>query len=126
MDPMDEPAFDDWVNHVYSFMHFLNLLWLPVLCPEIQATFSSKAVNEDDTTKDPAAASLLSYDSFPWSEKSCEADEHLHHICNWFATLQWPADFTENVYTTFLRYTLHLGNATGYPRVFRGYLVISL
>ena len=64
-DPMDDPDFDDWVNQVYGFMHFLNPLRRPVLHPNLCTTFASKAVDDDGALKDPAVTTLPSYDSFP-------------------------------------------------------------
>ena len=53
-DPADDPDFNNWVNLVYSFMHFLNLLWQPVLHPNLCATFMSDAVDDDGNLRYPA------------------------------------------------------------------------
>ena len=104
---MDDLDFNDWVDQVYGFIHFLNPLQQPVSSPDLYATFMSEAINDDSILKDPTATILLSYDSFPLSEKSCEVDECLTHVYNWFATLCQPASLTEKVYTAFIQDALH-------------------
>ena len=65
LDPVDNPDFNDWVNQVYKFMHFLNPLQWPVSHPNLCTTFTSDAVDDDGTLRDPAATTPLTYDSFP-------------------------------------------------------------
>ena len=84
---MDDLDFNDWVDQVYGFMHFLNLLRQPVSHPNLCTTYMSEAGNDDGTLRDPATTTLLSYDSFPRSDKSCEVDERLTCVCDWFTTL---------------------------------------
>ena len=106
-DPVDDLDFDDWVDQVYGFMHFLNPLRQSVLQPDLCATFASDAVDDDGALRDPAADTLLSYDSFPQFDKSREADECLARIRDWFTTLRQPANLTEKAYATFICYASH-------------------
>ena len=64
-DPADDLDFDDWVDQVYRFMHFLNLLQQPILHPNLCATFTSDAIDDDGALRDLTMTTPLSYDSFP-------------------------------------------------------------
>ena len=65
LDPADDPDFDDWVDQVYRFMHFLNPLQRPISHPNLCATFVSDAINDNGALNNPTATTPLSYDSFP-------------------------------------------------------------
>ena len=64
-DSADNPEFDDWVDQVYRFMHFLNPLGLTVAHPEICATYVSETLSEYSTNHDPTDSVPLSYTAAP-------------------------------------------------------------
>ena len=47
----------------------------------------------------------LTYDLFPQFDRSCQADDHLCRICEWFGTTECPLGLTNTAYTAFLHYT---------------------
>ena len=57
---MEDLDFDNWVDQVYWFMHFLNLLKPMVPWLEPSPTYTSKGITTIPTDNTP-----LSYDLFP-------------------------------------------------------------
>ena len=47
------------------------------------------------------------YEHVPHSEKLRKADDHLHHIHEWFTSIRRPDDISNKVYIAFLRYCAH-------------------
>ena len=102
----DNPEFDDWVDQVYGFMHFLNPLGPTVAHPEICTTYVSETLSECSTNHDPTDSVPLSYTTVPRSAKSQKMDERLRALCNWFITMQRPDYITDAAYTALIRYSM--------------------
>ena len=64
-DSVDNPEFDDWVDQVYGFMHFLNPLSLTIAHPKICATYVSETLSKCSTNHDPTNSIPLSYTTVP-------------------------------------------------------------
>ena len=64
-DSVNNPEFNDWVNQVYGFMHFLNPLSLTVAYPKICVTYVSETLSDCSTNRDPTVNVLLSYAMVP-------------------------------------------------------------
>ena len=45
--------FDDWVNKVYGFMHFLNPTCLQIASSDKNAIFASEAIDNPNVTNNP-------------------------------------------------------------------------
>ena len=73
--------FNDWVNKVYGFMHFLNPTCLQIASSNKNVTFASETINNPNVTNNPISTNPFTYDYVPHSEKSRKADGCLDHIC---------------------------------------------
>ena len=104
---VNNPEFDDWVDQVYGFMHFLNPLSLTVAYPKICVTYVSETLSDCSTNCDPTINILLSYAVVPQLAKAWKTDEHLCTLHDWFITMQCPNNITDAVYTALLRYSTH-------------------
>ena len=101
------PEFDDWVDKVYGFMHFLNPTHLQIASSDKNTTFASEAIDNPNITNDSVSTDPFTYECVPCSEKWRKADDRLHHIRKWFMSLRRPDDISDNVYAAFLRYCAH-------------------
>ena len=101
------PEFDDWVDRVYGFMHFLNPTRLQITFSDKNATFAAEAIDEPNITNDSVSTDPFTYKRVPCSEKSHKADDHLHRVCEWFESQRRPDDISDKVYAAFLRYCTH-------------------
>ena len=104
-DSMDNPEFNDWVDQVYRFMHFLNPLSPTIAYPEICVTCISETLSDCSTNCDPTINIPMSYAMVPWLEKAQKMDERLCTLHNWFVTMQCPNNITDTEYTALLRYS---------------------
>ena len=64
------PEFDDWVNKVYGFMHFLNPTCLQIAPSNKNTTFASDAIDDPNVANNPVSTNPFTYDHVPRSEKS--------------------------------------------------------
>ena len=101
------PEFNDWVDKVYGFMHFLNPTCLQIASSDKNATFTSEAIDNPNITNDSVSTDPFMYDHIPHSEKLCKANDRLDHVCEWFTSLRRPDDISNKVYAAFLRYCTH-------------------
>ena len=107
-----EDDFEDWIDQVNGFMHFINpspshamlshgtVTAPPVSCYVISA---SNVAEEPMDREDPP----IPYSIIPRSELAIAADEKLFAVKSWHATLEWPAGLTkltDSEYKSFLRY----------------------
>ena len=119
IDSTDNLEFDDWVDQVYGFMHFLNPLSLTIAYPEICVTYVSETFSNGSIDHDPTVNILLSYAAVPRLAKSQKMDDCLHTLLNWFNTMQRPDNITDAVYTALLRYStcFFVKDAQGHHKV---------
>ena len=101
------PEFNDWVDKVYGFMHFLNPTRLQIASSDKNVTFASEAIDEPNITNDSVSTDPFTYERILRSEKSRKANNHLHCIREWFASQKRPDDIPDKVYAAFLRYCTH-------------------
>ena len=101
------PEFDDWVDKVYGFMHFLNPTRLQIASSNKNTTFASEAIDDLNITNDSVSTDPFMYEHVLHSDKLCKADDCLHRIHEWFASIRRPDDISDKVYAAFLRYCAH-------------------
>ena len=101
------PEFNDWVDKVYGFMHFLNPTCLQIASSDKNATFASEAIDDPNVTNSPVLTDPFTYDCVPCSEKLHKANNWLDCVCEWFMSLRRPNDISNKVYTAFLLYCTH-------------------
>ena len=101
------PEFDDWVDKVYGFMHFLNPTHLQIASSNKNTTFTSEAIDDPKITNDSVSTDPFTYERVPHSDKSRKADDCLHRVREWLMSLRRPDDISDKVYAAFLRYCAH-------------------
>ena len=109
-----EDDFEDWVDQVNGFMHFINVSPLhedlpsntvstpPVACYIINATRG--ASQEED---EPEAIPAMQYSEIPCLDSAKAADLRLVVVKIWHKTLTWPDDLQElsdSEYKSFMHY----------------------
>jgi hypothetical protein len=117
-DDEEEPEddFEDWIDQVNGFMHFINapstrtlpsrgiVATPPVSCYVITTPQdASEAPTEHAAQDEPS----MTYADVPRSEKAKAADAKLDIVKTWHQTLEWPADMAElssTEYKSFMRY----------------------
>jgi hypothetical protein len=101
-----EDDFEDWIDNVNGFMHFLNphpthtntLTTTPPITIFINDTIRDDSPEPQEEDATPA------YDLVPRSEKATQADDRLSKVRNWLETLKRPAKMKDGEYKTFMRY----------------------
>ena len=116
--PEPDDDFEDWVDQVNGFMHFINappsrnrlrgdvVSTPPVSCYILESS--------NDTVVSPTEvtgweASSMSYTDVPRSDKAQAADKKLGTVKAWHKTLEWPKDMdalTDSEYKSLLRYSM--------------------
>lgn len=117
----DEPEddFDDWIDQVNGFIHFINALPShrmaistspPMTCfvstAERQVSPATEEMDKEaePTDDDDEGHQPTSYDIVPRTEAASAADERLLKVRNWLETLVRPQDMNDKEYKTFMRY----------------------
>jgi hypothetical protein len=108
-----EDDFEDWIDNVNGFLHILNPL--PTDINTITASPPIAAFISDANEEEPSDEELIeqetdkeasiTYNNVPRSAAAAKADETLTKVQPWLETLERPADFTDNAYKTFMRYS---------------------
>ena len=88
-------------------MHFLNPTHLQIASSDKNTMFASEAIDAPNITNNSVSTNPFTYERVPRSEKSRKADDRLHHVHEWFASLRRPNDISDKVYAAFLRYCAH-------------------
>ena len=111
-----EDDFEDWIDQVNGFMHFINvpparsrqpsnIVTTPAIsCYVIE---SARDTSVDPPEIDEREASSTAYDAVPRSDIAKAADERLYAVKTWHQTLEWPLDLVElsdSEYKSFMRY----------------------
>lgn len=111
-----EDDFEDWVDQVNGFMHFINsppsrttqasnIVTAPAIsCYVIEATREPSTV---PTENEEQGAPSTTYKDIPRSDSAKAADERLIAVKTWHQTLEWPPhlpELTEADYRSFMRY----------------------
>lgn len=116
-DDEDEPEddFEDWIDQVSGFMHFINpppsramLSHGTVTAPPISCyIIQTSKPNLEEETEPAEAGPSITYADVPRSENARAADAKLGIVKDWHKTLEWPAGMAElpdSEYKSFLRY----------------------
>ena len=88
-------------------MHFLNPTRLQIASSNKNTTFAAEAIDEPNITNDSVSTDPFTYERVPRSDKLHKADDRLHSVREWFASLRRPDDISDKVYAAFLRYCAH-------------------
>ena len=115
-DPEPEDDFEDWIDQVNGFMHFINpspsiamltrgiVTAPPIACYIISTPTNALETAEDDTGQ---RGPSMTYADVPRSELAKIADTKLGVVKKWHQTLEWPldiAELTDSEYKSFMRY----------------------
>ena len=104
--PEPEDDFEDWIDEVYGFMHFIN--WHPadlgkmITAPPI-TIFLNESAREDSPAPERQEENVT-YDIVPRLPKARQADDWLEEVKNWLEMLERPKDMDDTTYKTFMRY----------------------
>jgi hypothetical protein len=116
---MEEPEddFEDWIDNVNGFLHFLNPHPRTINYITPQAPISSyitdtpqqeteRAAEEtpEDPPQPPEDVTPTPYSIVPRSEAAINADLRLDKVQTWLETLHRPDNMTSTQYKTFMRY----------------------
>ena len=88
-------------------MHFLNPTCLQIASSNKNTTFASEAIDNLNITNNSVSTNPFTYECVPRSDKSCKADDRLHHVHKWFVSIRRPDDISNKVYAAFLRHCAH-------------------
>ena len=115
-EPEPEDDFEDWVDQVNGFMHFINpqpsamilarnvVTAPPIACYIISATPNASGPSETGTDQRELS---ITYADVPRSELAIATDTKLGVVKKWHQTLEWPLDMaalTDSEYKSFMRY----------------------
>ena len=114
-DKEEQDDFDDWVDQLNGFMHFVNVLPSqrlaitaapPMTCfivtgdHDIQIDDDERRAEADDDNMRPATP----YSIVPRSDAAVTADERMETVRRWLKTLQWPVAMMDTEYKSFMQY----------------------
>jgi hypothetical protein len=114
----DEPEddFEDWIDQVNGFMHFINvppsrvnqpsnIITAPTIsCYVIEAPRDISPISDDEEEQ---GRQTTTYADVPRSESAIAIDAKLEIVKTWHQTLAWPVDLqelTDSEYKAFMRY----------------------
>jgi hypothetical protein len=118
-DEEPDDDFDDWIDQVNGFMHFINShpaqslaksVSPPMTCFVTTTSAGGQIVDKGDsssrplTDQDQGLASATPYSIVPRSEAALSADMKLDLVRKWLETLSRPHDMTDADYERFMRY----------------------
>ena len=96
----DDAAFEDWIDNLYGFLHFINPI--PYLVsPNPISIFAQSATSDNHNDSEPPREN---YSIVPRSEHAKLLDSRLALIPNWLETLQRPPTIPEGQYAAFVKY----------------------
>ena len=105
-----EDDFEDWIDNVNGFLHFLNphprfshcITTTPPIATYVHSDLTTS--NNTPTTNEQEDNISVPYSIIPRHESAIEADRKLVKVQSWLETLERPPDFTDSEYKTFMRY----------------------
>lgn len=111
-EPEPEDDFDDWIDQVNGFMHFVNALpshKQATLTSPPMTCFITTAEQQDEGEEarenvEDAEKKQTPYSIVPRSEAAIAADEKMEKVKLWLQTLERPTAMTDNEYKSFMRY----------------------
>jgi hypothetical protein len=117
----EEPSddFEDWIDNVNGFMHFLNPHPLRLDCITAAPPMAIYIMDtpEQDTERAspeaPEETSAIPYSAVPRSEAAVNADLRVEKVQAWLETLRRPEDMTDAQYKTFMRYCTEFAVISG-------------
>ena len=111
-----EDDFDDWIDQVNGFMHFINpppsyqlarTSSPPMTCfalTDNRQELQEPEENEDTGNLESDPHIQTPYSIVPRSEAAIVADKKLGEVRKWLETLERPASMTDGEYKSFMRY----------------------
>lgn len=109
----DEPEddFEDWIDQVNGFMHFINspTLFQPqarfqLTAPPVTCYVVDGTREDSEPPVDFPEAPATPYSDVPRSEAAILSDGKLRNVRNWHRTLERPLGLSDAEYKTFMRY----------------------
>jgi hypothetical protein len=106
-----EDDFEDWIDQVNGFIHFINPL--PTHIPSIIESppiscYITDTIREESQEPDEAPQALpeqsTPYSVIPRSETAKATDLKLEKVQHWLETLERPASLSDSEFKTFMRY----------------------
>ena len=107
-----EDDFEDWVDQVNSFIHFIDPLPShiysissspPISC-YITDTIREESLEPEDAPRIPDQEPPTPYSVVPRSDIAKATDDKLVNVRSWLETLDRPSSMTDTEYKTFMRY----------------------
>ena len=111
-----EDDFDDWVDQVNGFMHFVNMLPSqclaimaapPMTCFIVTGNHNIQIDNDEgrDNTDNDNTRPVTPYSIVPRLDAAVAADKRMEKVRWWLETLEWPAAMTDMEYKSFMQYS---------------------
>ena len=115
-EPEPEDDFEDWIDQVNGFMHFINTSPArnnqqnnTVIAPSISCYIIEAGIETADEPEgqEKQEKEGLTYDDVPRTDLAKATDEKLLAVKSWHQTLEWPGNLDElsdSEYKSFMRY----------------------
>ena len=109
-----EDDFEDWIDQVNGFIHFINPLPThirsissapPISCYVIDDV-QDEAQDEEEALTAPPEDIPTPYSIVPRSDKAQATDLKLKDVQHWLETLERPSSLTDSEFKTFMRYCI--------------------
>jgi Integrase zinc binding domain/RNase H-like domain found in reverse transcriptase len=110
----DEPEddFEDWVDQVNGFLHFVvplpsqisSISTSPPISSYVTDTDRDDSPEPDEPSQDPDEGTPTPYSIVPRSDTAQATDEKLIKVKEWLDTLERPLEMSDSEYKSFLRY----------------------
>jgi hypothetical protein len=101
-DDEDPDAFDDWVDHLYGFLHLINPATPAPHTNDLLRRFSVEQT--PDNSPEPEEAEDIAYTP-PRTEAAKLADQRLKQAHDWLTTLERPPETEDHDYSLIIRYS---------------------
>lgn len=110
-----EDDFEDWIDQVNGFVHFINNFPSRLLATSTSPPFTcfitttseeedEQVQGDDSGDRDQNNKPQTPYTIVPRSEAAIAADRRIDKVRHWLATLERPESMTDSEYKTFMRY----------------------
>ena len=101
--PEPDDDFDDWIDRLYGFMHFINLT-PPFQTPQIYiATFVADVA---DVEVPEEATTAASYADVPRTAQAQAEDDRVDKVRQWLDSLTRPDNVSDSDYASFIRFAM--------------------
>ena len=80
---------------------------LQIASSDKNATFAAEAIDKPNITNNSVSTDPFTHERVLHSDKLRKANDRLHRVREWFASIRRPDDISDKVYAAFLRYCAH-------------------